>query len=353
MNTVPPNAALFGSTSAYRGAFESGLERLLDIGGLNLFILVAANASFDAALFADLRGPLHNRFTEQSARLRETFSRGSQTDDADDDLLVFLKMACAGFEALQLTERRSSGPWEVQFNHLRSFRPLRDSRRPMASIHVPFNPAAFNFNKPFLQQEALWSGEMLGRHVDLYYNKYPFVELHSLLVPEREQCLPQYHRQDMHEFAWDLVRQLADGMPGIRIGFNAMGAFASVNHLHYQVCVRDDPLPVELPQWSHNGGVELYPVECRAFDDVAAAWACIDVLHAGNHAYNLLYTPRRMYCLLRRKQAEFPLAPWSNGFSWYEMSGGLITFARRDYESLNAPEIEAQLRLARLENVMA
>lgn len=349
MNRSLTDSALFNSPASYRGGFERGLEHLLEVGGLNLFILVAANASFEASLFADLRGALQERFREHSDRLSQAFSQGMQIQEADDDLLVFLKMTCAGFEALEPTERRSAGPWEVQFNHLRSFRPLRNSQRPMDSIRAPFDAHGFHFNKPFIQQEALWSGELLGRHIDLYYNKYPFVELHSLLVPERERCLPQYHREDMHAFIWRLAEQLAGGLPGVRIGFNALGAFASVNHLHYQVSVRDEPLPVELAQWRHNGGGAEYPVNCRAFDDAGEAWAFIAALHASNQAYNLLYTPGRMYCMPRRLQGHFALADWSSGFSWYEMSGGMITFSHRDYVALHAPEIEKQLQYARLE----
>ena len=41
----PPD--LFSSPAAYRQAFEEGLVRLLEQGGLNLFILVTANAGFE------------------------------------------------------------------------------------------------------------------------------------------------------------------------------------------------------------------------------------------------------------------------------------------------------------------
>lgn len=344
------DTALFASPQAFRRGFERGLERLLDAGDLNLFILVAANAGFDAALFERLRGRLQGAYASQLAQLRGTLVEGSGVDEADDDLLVFLKIACIGFDALTLTEQRAAGVWEVQFNHLRSFRPLRNSQRPMSSIHAPFEAQGFNFNKPFMQQEVLWSGELLGRRFDLYFNKYPFVDLHCLLVPEREQCLPQYHRKDMHEFVWRLVRQLAGEMPGIRIGYNALGAYASVNHLHYQLFVRDARLPVEQPCWRHNGGADDYPVDCHGFTEADAAWRYIDRLHARNEAYNLLYTPECMYCMPRRKQGDFRLAEWSSGFSWYEMSGGMITFNHRHYAALDAGRIATELCRARLDS---
>jgi ATP adenylyltransferase/5',5'''-P-1,P-4-tetraphosphate phosphorylase II len=236
----------------------------------------------------------------------------------------------------------------VQFNHLRSFRPLRNSQRPMTSIKAAFDAQGFNFNKPFLQQEMLWSGELLGHHFSLYYNKYPFVDLHSLLVPEPERCLPQYHLREMHTFVWDLVQWLSGALPGARIGYNALGAFASVNHLHYQLFVRDRPLPVEHAAWAHNGGNDPYPVDCRWFVSADEAWRFIEQLHAQNEAYNLLYTSAGMYCMPRKKQGGFPLADWSNGFSWYEMSGGMITFNHTDFTALQEQNISDGLSLARL-----
>lgn len=348
MDMYQPDAELFSSPQAFRRGFEGGLARLLEAGSLNLFILAAANAGFDARLFDVLRARLLEAFEAHRALLRTVFTEGGVVDEADDDLLVFLKMASIGFDALKLTEQRRAGAWEVQFNHLRSFRPLRNSQRPMTSIRAPFEEQGFNFNKPFIQQEALWSGDLLNTRCDLYFNKYPFVDLHTLLVPERERCLPQYHSEDMHVFIWQLVRQLSARLPGIRVGYNALGAYASVNHLHYQLFVRADSLPVEHGCWRHNGGGEHYPVDCLVFTDVGEAWRHIEKLHAGNEAYNLLYTPERLYCMPRRKQGDFPLAEWSSGFSWYEMCGGMITFNHRHYSQLQAEQIDVQLRRARL-----
>ncbi len=340
--------ALFASTAAFRRGFEQGLERLLQADALNLFILVAANAEFHAALFGSLRERLQQHCQAHAERLREAFVRGGRLAEADDDLLVFLKIVSIGFDALALTEQRRAGVWEVQFNHLRSFRPLRSAQRPMSTIRAPFDAQDFNFNKPFMQREALWSGEWQGRRVDLYYNKYPFVDLHCLLVPQREDALAQFHRQEMHAFIWQQVQQLAATMPGIRVGYNALGAYASVNHLHYHLFVREAPLAVELGGWQHNGGAEAYPVDCHCFDSIDTAWQFIEHLQAADEAYNLLYTPGRLYCMPRRKQGAFSLAPWSSGLSWYEMAGGIITFNRQDYTVLTEACISTALTAARL-----
>jgi hypothetical protein len=345
--------ALFDSPAAFRQAFEQGLERLLDAGTLNLFILVAANASFEASLFAHLRERLQRQFARHSQRLAAAFRQGDSVGESDDDLLVFLKIACIGFEALAQTESRNAGIWEVQFNHLRAFRPLRSAQGARDSIQVAYDAHAFNFNKPFMAQEALWSGSLQGTQFDLYYNKFPFVDLHCLLVPERQRCLPQLHRREMHRCIWRLLGELSGGLPGIRIGYNALGAYASVNHLHYQLFVRDRPLPLEHAGWTHNGGDFAYPVECRYFSEAEAAWHSIEALHRTNTAYNLMYIPGGVYCLPRRKQGEFPLASWSSGFSWYEMCGGMITFSHADYIALHESQISADLARARLAGSIA
>ena len=337
---------LFASEQRLRAAFECGLGQLLDHGGLNHFIVVLANASFAAPLLARLRDRLWAQYESLGDELRASLRGGQRIAADDDDLLVFLKIAAVGLDQLALTEQRESGCWEVQFNPLRSFRPLRESGHVMHSIHTPFDEQGFHFNKSFMAQETIWSGEFLGRAIDLFYNKYPFADLHGLLVPDRQQCLPQYMTWDVHEYVWRLVRHLGRSLPGVRLGYNALSAFASVNHLHLQFCVRGRPLPVEHRRWRHQGGERVYPVDCVLCGNADQAWSFIAQLHEQNTAYNLLYAPGRMYCLPRKKQGHFPLPEWSNGFSWYELCGGMITFNRQAFQSLSDTGIGSQLALA-------
>ena len=117
---------MFHDEAAYRQAFERGLEKLLDIGGLNLFILVLANAGFEQPVFNRLRKRLLEQYGDLSEKICTAFLNGCPVDEADDDLLVFMKVHSIGFDKLSMTEQYQAGPWEVQFNHLRSFRPLRN-----------------------------------------------------------------------------------------------------------------------------------------------------------------------------------------------------------------------------------
>jgi len=334
----------FDSPGRLQDSFASGLEELLNAPGLGAYILVLANALFDEKLAKRLQPALEQRYLAHLARIRERLGSGRETGEAPDDLLVFLKLAAIGPDALGVTERRAIAPWEIQFNLLRSFRPQRMSARVGGGIQIPFNPDGFHFNKPFLRKETIWAGELAGRPVDLLYNKFPFVDLHGLLVPDRQAEQPQFLAQDWHEYIWCITRDLSRTLPGLGFGYNSYGAHASVNHLHFQMFLRDAPLPVACDHWHHNGGHEPYPACCLRFDDPEAAWRHIDQLHQKAQPYNLVYLPGRVYCLSRARQGEIEPAAWRSGFAWYEMAGGLIAFNREDYEGLDAGQMQEELR---------
>lgn len=342
-------AGLFRSESIYQARFEAGLERLLEGADFNLFILVLANATCSGEVYDRLRDRLVSRFDALHGRLASALAEGVSPPVAEDDLLVFLKIVAIGFDALRLTEQRREGRWEVQFNQLRSFRPLRQAGRPVSQLKLPFDASGFHFNKPFMQQETICSGVMLGRSVDLYYNKFPFADYHALLVPERAAERPQFLEQDVHHYIWSLVDRLGETVPAVRIGYNATGAFASVNHLHFQLCVRSGPLPVEIPGWRHNGGDTDYPAGCETFRSAGEAWAFINRLHDRQQSYNVLYAPGKLYCLPRKRQGEAALPDWSPGFSWYEMCGGFITFNHELYRQLRAKTLSRALAALAIE----
>ncbi len=332
--------ALLQSETNYQDFFFAGLERLLEPETLNLFILVCANASFDPALFLKLKNKLKNTFDKHTRALSSALIHGDVVNATDDDMLVFLKMAHIGFDALQLTQWRQADCWEIQFNHLRSFRPGRNAVATISQNQAPFIENGFSFNLPFFEQEKIWNGLLCGRSMSLYYNKFPFVENHTLLVPEREQCHPQWLDESMFMYVWELAAIMGEGMPGMRIGYNAMGAYASVNHLHFQMSVRQSAYPIEQSGWHHNGGNQAYPSACYVFDEADAAWIFLAALHAKNHTYNLLFSPGKIYCLPRQFQGAVELPGWSPGFSWYEMCGGFVTSQHPAFESLSDVSIK-------------
>jgi hypothetical protein len=336
------NEEIFQSVEQFGAAFTVGLDTMLEHEGLGVFILVCANAGFDSRIQQRLSDRLRKRFDIYSEQYRDALRQGRTLPDADDDVLVFLKMMAIGFDALQPTQRRTEGPWELQFNQLRAFRPPRMANTRVETLHLPFNENGFHFNKSFLRKECFWSGELQGREVELLYNKFPFVDFHGLLVPQREHNAPQYLTHDDHRYMWRVSEELGQTLPGVGFGYNAYGAFASVNHLHFQMFLREAPLPVQQGRWLHNGGAEPYPTRLERFDNVEAAWRYIETMHGSGDSYNLLYLPGEIYCLPRRIQGSYQHSPWTGGFAWYEMCGGIVSFSKEDFLHLSESMIEAE-----------
>jgi hypothetical protein len=334
----------FRSPDAFRDAFETGLQRLLeDEEGLGPFILALANATFDPAIHARLRHHLVRRFGELAEHCRRTFAVGRDPQEPPDDLAVFLRLMAIGFDAIETRRQRPLGPWEIQFNQVRSLRPKRTAGERPDGISAPFDETAFHFNKPFLRKETFWSGTLDGLELDLLFNKFPFVDLHTLLVPRRRDNQPQLLTRERHRQIWGLCQGLAGRLPGIGFGYNSYGAYASVNHLHFQMFLRPEPLPVAAPRWRHNGGPDAYPARCERFEAADAAWDRIAALQARNLSYNLAYLPGILFCIPRRRQGTYQLPAWSGGQGWYEMAGGVVAFNADHFRGLSTADVHAGL----------
>ncbi|MEJ2455247.1 MAG: hypothetical protein P8103_13970 [Candidatus Thiodiazotropha sp.] len=337
----------FTSIDHFRLSFSSGLGRLLQNPAIGTYILAHANAGFDPELFGILRPGLRKAFDHLLCELREQAGAERKAAAGGEDAAVFRKLTQIGFEGIQQTRFRSLDEWELQFNPLRAFRPSRMTAERVSGIHRAFDPSGFHFNKPFLRQEAIWAGELLGEPVELLYNKYPFVSLHGLLVPDREAQHPQLLSHRYHDYVWRLCEALGETLPGWGVGYNSYGAYASVNHLHFQTFVRETPLPVTREVWQHRGGERAYPLDCEVYEAMDEAWQRIESLHAEACSYNLIYLPGRLYCLPRSAQGAYAGASWSSGFAWYEVAGGFTTSSLEAFEGLDEATIMRELaRLA-------
>ncbi len=330
--------ALFASPVAFSAAFSNGLRTLLTGHGPGAFILALANASNDPQLWRDLAEPLRRQFDH----LARAHTQGELAASVDD-MAVFEALSAVGFGRLQCATYRTAGPWRLQFNQMRSFRPPRMSNARVSDLQQPFDPAGFHFNKPFLASEILWQGELLGNPCRWLYNKFPFAPLHTLLVLDPDAQRPQWLRERDHRQVWQLTEQLGEGLPGLGFGYNAYGAYSSVNHQHFQGFVDTaERYPVEADRWQHNGGEDPYPVACRRHQDATEAWADIDALHRASVPYNLLYRPGCCYVLPRAFQGSYEHAPWTAGFAWSEMAGAITLFDADDMAALDRAAIETE-----------
>ncbi len=340
---------LFSSEKEFRKAFVNGLEQMLsEHDGLGVFILVMANALIDPEIWTHLDRELHRQFDEKAERFRSALTHGEAIDASDDDTLVFLKMMVVGYQNIPPIEQHKLDHWVMQFNTLRAFRPPRNANLEISTNHAPFNDDGFHFNRQFLRKEALWEGELEGRFVELLYNKFPFVENHILLVPEREHCAPQFLTNGDHSYIGRLIHKLSEQLPNIGIAYNSYGAFASVNHLHFQFFIREERFPVEAANWSHNGGADHYPLELLVVDNMEDAWTEIAKLHREEVSYNLLYRPGEVYIMPRKRQGKEGHAAWNSGITWFELCGEFVCFNREAFGSLTAKDLNAEIAKASL-----
>jgi hypothetical protein len=278
------------------------------------------------------------------------FERGDQAalTAAADDQAVFLRLRQLGLENLAATRWRELGPWEIQFNPLRALRPARMSGAKVTRLRRPFDPDGFHFNRAFLRREVLWEGDLCGTPVRMLYNKFPFAELHGLLVPDPEAGRPQFLEPRYHDLLWEIGRRLGARLPGIGFGYNAQGAYASVNHLHFQMFLRTTgTYAIESDRWRHNGGDLPYPLPVQRHDDPDPAWVALRELHAAGVCYNLLYRPGLLYLIPRAMQGSYRHSDWTGGFAWSEVAGMVTTSDAAAFDRLTDGDIRAELaRLA-------
>lgn len=79
--------------------------------------------------------------------------------------------------------------------------------------------------------------------VTILINNSPLTKYHSLICPRLSESLPQIITKDSIEFAIDFITGLNDR--SYRIGYNSLGAFASVNHLHMHLMHVPEKLFIE------------------------------------------------------------------------------------------------------------
>lgn len=336
--------ALFASSGALRQGFAQGLEDMLaDHDEPGVYVLALANAAYQPELWPHLRPALERRHARHAGEISAALRAGRRVPGPEDDVLVCLKLMAMGFDHVHGLQRRSSGPWRMQFNPIRALRPARASHARFAGLHQPFDAHGFHFERPHLARETLWQGELAGKPARLLYNKFPFAPWHGVLVPEPAARQPQYLTPALHAWAWQVTQQMAPTLPDFGLAYNSLGACASVNHLHFQTFLQAPELPLLSARFQHQGGATPYPLPCRVADDCASGWRMLDALHQAGMPYNLIYTPARLFILARRPQHEQPAPNWSAGLGWSELAGVMTLFNREDFQTLDGAHLQAAL----------
>jgi len=299
---------------SFKTRFIDGLTSMLADDQLGAFILVLANSMQDDELRQALSPALASNFIA----LKQRYLAGELNATADDSD-VFDKLLSpdmdTGMRNLPIWKAYDIGRWRAVINPMRSLRPPRASNETFSSIYADFDPGAFNFNKPFLKPEILWQGDYAGSKVRVLYNKFPFVAYHTIVVIEPDEQKPQVIDQATHDYVWSLVEDAGSTIPGFGVGFNSLGAGASVNHQHFQGFIDEQPLAVEVIE------AEDYPLELSLCQDRESAWRQIESCLQQDIAFNCIYRRGRCYILPRRYQGEVTLPGWLQGTGWSDLAG--------------------------------
>ncbi|XP_031490552.1 GDP-L-galactose phosphorylase 1-like [Nymphaea colorata] len=187
-------------------------------------------------------------------------------------------------------------------------------------------------------------------------NVSPIEYGHVLLIPRVLDCLPQ--RMDGESLLLALHMAAEAANPFFRVGYNSLGAFATINHLHFQAYYLNVPFPVEkaparLVAEKIKNGVKIYelcdyPVRGLVFeggknlsdlsDEVST---CCIWLQNNNIPYNLLISDsgKRIFLFPQcyaEKQAlgevsQELLDTQVNPAVW-EISGHMVLKRKKDYE---------------------
>ncbi len=334
------NEPIFNSITEFHTFFMQGLDLMLQNENLDTqtFNLVFGNTI------------LHHNERDMIARLEAAKKRLAATVDqtkTDDDTQIFLKLKDMklDWQNWTMTEDRKINSWNVQLNKFRVLKPKGYGVKKISNTFQKFNSQDFNFNK--IKNPPIWQGTLLKRNMSLYYNKFPYKDLQSILVLDPQLNKEQFLTESDHVYIWNLCLELKH-LYNLYIGYNSLGAFASINHLHFHLVVGIEELTIVQNKWSHNSGAVKYPATVYVFETAAKAWDLIKQMNSQNVPYNLLYMPGKIYIYPKKFQGTYEDPLWSTGLGWYELSGNFIIYDEKEIDLLTDQVISQSLEKASL-----
>jgi len=324
--------------SQFKNLFVSKLKSMLSDDELGAYILVLANSLQDEYLKNSLHTDLKNNFI----RLKENYLAGT-LKATEDDIAVFERLLEMDVDVLPVWESKQVGDWMVFYNIMRQLRPARASSQALDSIIQDFDENKFHFNKSFLKPEILWEGEYKAKNVRVLYNKFPFADYHLLIVVSPELTHAQVLNEELHHYIYSLVQNENQVLPGFGIGFNSLAAGASVNHLHFQGFICEQPFGIEAID------DDSFPLEVNCCASSESAWKKIVLLLQNDIAFNCLYLKGKCYVVPRSYQGSVDLPEWLDGAGWIDVAGVMTVSDEETFHSLSESSIGNALSLLSIE----
>ncbi|RWS31971.1 GDP-D-glucose phosphorylase 1-like protein, partial [Leptotrombidium deliense] len=153
-----------------------------------------------------------------------------------------------------------------KYNFIAQLNPERGilRRKPhlMRSLKMPFDEKSFNFTK-IKNDELLFQIQLNSScRATIIINNSPIEFGNSLMVPRLDECLPQVLTEDSLKLAIFMVA--LSGHRSFRMGFNSLGAAASVNHQHWHLYYLD--VEHKLEDIHDDSGTFDWPIKGFIFD---------------------------------------------------------------------------------------
>ncbi|XP_019704646.1 GDP-L-galactose phosphorylase 2 isoform X2 [Elaeis guineensis] len=245
----------------------------------------------------------------------------------------------------------------------------------------PFDGRKFNFTK-IGQEEVLFRFEESENDVVQYVqhapvmpsaspNVSPIAYGHVLLIPHVLDCMPQRIDRESFLLAMHMAREAKNSY--FRVGYNSLGAFATINHLHFQAYYLTEPFPVEKAPFQRiatlGSGVKIsqllhYPVRGLVLEggsslqdlSTVVSSACI-FLQDNNCPYNALISDsgKKIFLLpqwyaekkAKGEVSQEILEKQVNPAIW-ELSGHFALKRRQDYEEASEGNLYSFLEMVSL-----
>lgn len=251
----------------------------------------------------------------------------------------------------------------------------------------PFDGNKFNFTKVG-QEEVLFQFEASEDDDVQFYpnapismenspsvvaiNVSPIEYGHVLLIPRLFECLPQRIDRESLFLALNMAAEAAN--PYFRVGYNSLGAFATINHLHFQAYFLAVPFPIEKAPTKNittmDTGVEIselsnYPVRGLVFEGGSTLQDLSNVvsdscicLQGNNIPYNVLISDsgKRIFVIPQCYAEKQALGEVSSELldtqvnpAVWEISGHMVLKRKKDYEEAseeNAWRLLAEVSLS-------
>lgn len=228
---------------------------------------------------------------------------------------------------------------------------LRRKPYSMTGLQMPFSHDRFNFTK-VMPDEILFKLKCKTNNdqATVVINQSPIEYCSSVLVPRMNDCLPQVLTKESLRLA--IATVALSGQKSLRVGFNSLGAMASVNHLHWHIYYYDYDLQVASLPVDEDSIIQHWPIKGFAFElespfrygaidsMVEKCFAIADYCLDAEIAHNLFITRTeksdKIRIIIWPREAVFDVKDdMKINVAFCEFTGFYICKTKHDYETIN------------------